>query len=137
VLLTRLGPQEPDPGAWTLPGGGLDWGEDPLGCLAREFLEETSLAVTAIQPLGVYSFQIKSSERIHPGPDVHVIQLVWLVSATGEPVDEVDGSTDQARWWPLERLAEVRLVPVARYGLDLANDLLANRGWREPRPPSG
>jgi ADP-ribose pyrophosphatase YjhB (NUDIX family) len=33
------------PGHWTLPGGGLDFGEDPEQAVVREFAEETGLAI--------------------------------------------------------------------------------------------
>ena len=43
VLLCRIAPGYPDPGAWTLPGGGLDFGEDPADGVLRELREETGL----------------------------------------------------------------------------------------------
>jgi 8-oxo-dGTP diphosphatase len=35
-------------GLWELPGGGLDFGENPRGCLAREIKEEMGLEVVHI-----------------------------------------------------------------------------------------
>lgn len=37
-----------DNGHWELPGGGLDWGELPDGCLKREIKEEMGLNVLKI-----------------------------------------------------------------------------------------
>lgn len=34
-------------GTWQLPGGHLEYGEDPLSCAERETLEETGLSVQA------------------------------------------------------------------------------------------
>lgn len=119
VLLARIGPGEAETDYWTLPGGGLDWGEHPLDCLRREFEEETGLVPEPIRPLGLHSFTVASHERLHGGSDLHVIQFVYLVTAAGEPVHELDGSTVEARWWPLAQLHQAPMVELVRIGLAL------------------
>lgn len=131
VLLVRLGPVEAEVGAWTLPGGGLEWGEHPLDGLEREFVEETGLRPTVLQPLGIHSFVVSSARRKVAGPDIHVAQAVYLVSARGKPVNEIDGSTDEAQWWPLDHLGEIRLVELVEVALDWFSSLPT------PRPPTG
>ena len=127
ILLARVGPGDVEVGAWTLPGGGLDWGEHPQVGLEREFVEETGLPPTVLRPLGIHSFVVEAAQR-QRGPDVHVVQAVYLVSASGTPINEIDGSTDEARWWPLDRIGEIRLVELVEVAL----------GWLSstPVPPS-
>ncbi|WP_221931165.1 NUDIX hydrolase [Aliiroseovarius halocynthiae] len=44
VLLTRFEiPGHPKSGSWTLPGGGMEWGEQAHQTAARELREETGL----------------------------------------------------------------------------------------------
>ncbi|MFJ8201397.1 NUDIX hydrolase [Streptomyces sp. NPDC096152] len=43
VLLLRYGPGQPAAGAWWLPGGMLDHGEDPWTAARREMREETGI----------------------------------------------------------------------------------------------
>ena len=45
VLLARNSPRSSFPGLWTLPGGGVEQGEDPDDTVVREFAEETGLRV--------------------------------------------------------------------------------------------
>jgi len=58
-----------DDGRWSLPGGGLDFGEKPFECLRREFLEEANMQLltmqeqpfaffTAPNPLGFYNANV-------------------------------------------------------------------------------
>ncbi|MEO6077613.1 MAG: NUDIX hydrolase, partial [Candidatus Andersenbacteria bacterium] len=42
-LLTKA-----ESGRWDLPGGGLDWGEDPQAGVAREIQEEMGIATTFV-----------------------------------------------------------------------------------------
>jgi len=59
-----------DAGAWTIPKGLIDAGEDPLAAARREFLEEIGIEVTgAFEPL--------ADRRLKSGKTV----LAWLVEA--------------------------------------------------------
>src|SRR5262249_11174567 len=55
VLLTRLSPGELDVGLWTLPGGGIEFGEGPADAAVRELEEETGLAGRIVELLGIDS----------------------------------------------------------------------------------
>jgi len=45
VLLSRLAPYLAPTERWTLPGGGIDFGEHPRDAVVREVYEETGLHV--------------------------------------------------------------------------------------------
>lgn len=53
VYIQRRPPQGVWAGLWEFPGGCLESGETPGQCVAREYREETELAVTVRQPLAV------------------------------------------------------------------------------------
>ncbi len=115
ILLTRLSNRDPDVGRWTLPGGGMDFGETPQETLLREFHEETGL-VAEIGPLLTVRTQVYPPTA-HRGP-LHAVQVVYSVRASGAPVVvESDGSTAEAAWVPLVEASRLPLVDLARWAL--------------------
>jgi ADP-ribose pyrophosphatase YjhB (NUDIX family) len=126
LLLCRIAPGPwTAVGRWTLPGGGLDFGERPAEGALRELTEETGLAGEIEGLAGVFSW---SGHWRHPIDGVdeafHAIQIVYRVRVTGgELRDEPDGSTDRAAWFSLEELRELPLVQLAWDGVRLAFDV--------------
>lgn len=121
LLCCRLAPDQPSPGAWTLPGGGVDFGEHPEVAVLRELEEETGLNGRVEGIAAVRS-------RVHGGtlPDgrprkLHAIALLYRVAITGgELRDEPSGSTDRAAWRSREELAADRVVRMMRTALEIA-----------------
>jgi 8-oxo-dGTP diphosphatase len=79
VLVKRKNP----PFGWALPGGFVDYGETVEAASAREALEETSLKVKLNRQFHVYSDPARD-------PRGHTVSVVFLASATGEPVGADD-----------------------------------------------
>lgn len=120
VLLVRLAQTEHEPAAWTLPGGGLDWGEAPEQAVVREVREETGLEAKVERIAGTFSHVFARSES-RPLDSLHFISvLYWITVSPGELVHELGGSSDLAAWVPLsETRALPRVVGLAQYGLGL------------------
>ena len=106
--------------AWTLPGGGLEAGEDPADAVVREVREETGFDVVVDELLGIHSRVIPARQRIAPGAagPLHTLRIVYRARVVdGELRDEVGGSTDRAAWFALDAvddLHRVQLVDLAR-----------------------
>ena len=116
LLMSRLAPRVSRTELWTLPGGGIDHGEDPRAALIREVHEETGLHVTIGETARVYSAHLPRASRDGQLVDAHAIRIVydgWVAPDAPEPrVLEVDGSTMEAAWKPFEAVLS-GAVPVS------------------------
>ena len=112
VLLTRNSARGPHPGSWTLPGGGIDHGEDPRASVVREVREETGLACTPGDVLDVTSTHFEGTAPSGRREDFHALQIVFDATVeAGEPrVVETGGTTDAVAWVPVATLGEDREV---------------------------
>lgn len=126
VLLARIAPgfTVGYDGWWTLPGGGIEHGEDPRDAAIRELEEETGLTGEVLELLEVDSWH--SVLRSHDGTtnDYHGIRILYRCRVVGgELRNEVDGSTDECRWFsraelPSDRLTDIAELAVRHIGLD-------------------
>ncbi|GAA5135056.1 hypothetical protein GCM10023339_72500 [Alloalcanivorax gelatiniphagus] len=116
ILLSRLAPRISRAEMWTLPGGGVDHGEDPRDALVREVQEETGLDALVGDRARVYSAHMPRTPRDGQLVDAHAIRLVyegWVAPESPAPrVVEVDGSTVEAAWKDLDDVAS-GAVPVS------------------------
>ena len=157
VLLSRLAPSISEEEMWTLPGGGIEFGEHPDIAVVREVYEETGLYCVLAGPSWIGSAH-RVVDRESDPTELHSIRIVydaWVAADAPAPrVVEVDGSTIDARWVPvgdvesgklstvpmvLEALAHHRPAAkqrVSAYALVRRDDalLLTRNSVRGPRP---
>ncbi|WP_214325563.1 NUDIX hydrolase [Nonomuraea sediminis] len=97
---------------WTMPGGGVEHGEDPFDAVVREVEEETGYHIEVDGLLGIDSY--------HPREEFHAVRVFYVATVVGgELRHEVGGSTDQAAWFPLGEVKELARSEVIDRALEL------------------
>ena len=123
ILLSRLAERISSSELWTLPGGGLDHGEDPRDAVVREIKEETGLDAVVGNLARVYSAHVPTARRDGRRADYHALRIVydaWVPRDAPAPrVLEVDGSTVEAAWHPLADVLDgtVPTVPMVQQAM--------------------
>lgn len=113
---------------WTLPGGGMDHGEEPVHTVVREVEEETGYLTEPTALLGIDSIRRSRLRRLGGPGDWQGLRIIYEAQVTGGALrHETGGSTDLAAWHPLDTVPSLTRVELVDIGLDL---------WRE-RPPVG
>lgn len=114
VLLARSSAISDFAGQWSLPGGGVDFGEHPADALVREVAEETGLLATIVGKPLILSDVMEIPAR---SLRLHHVRLCYPVHVKGELRHEQDGTTDVAAWVPRRELRDMQVLEFTRKAL--------------------
>jgi 8-oxo-dGTP pyrophosphatase MutT (NUDIX family) len=105
---------------WTLPGGGIEGDEHPIAAARREIFEETGYRASIDRLLGIDTMVIPGSRRHTGAAPLYAMRVVYRASVVdGELRNEVGGSSDEARWWRLDEVPNLKRVGLVDIALRL------------------
>jgi len=93
LLIQRKYP--PMAGAWAVPGGFVDQGEDPVLAALRELEEETGLRGTNPRLLMVMGDPDRD-------PRKHIVSIVYEIEVSDDQQPKAGDDAADAKFWPIE-----------------------------------
>jgi len=88
---------------WEFPGGGVDFGEEPLFSAKRELKEETGLEATGIEFVGITSAVYEKE-----GKEKHSVYLVYKGEVGGEGFS-LGLEHEEGRWVSMDEVKFMKL----------------------------
>ena len=120
LLRARLTPGQTDEGHWTMPGGGVEWGEHPDATVLRELEEETAARTSAMSasprstPLSTNGARSVRTTRSMS------LACFEVMPGSFDVRPERDGSTDRCEWFTEHQARKLPRVPIAQFAVDVA-----------------
>ena len=126
-VILAFNQQGPYKGTWNLPGGGVEFGEDPNDAIRREIWEELGVSVEDHRLIGTHTCRTIFERAPSLWIDFYHIALLFDVTLERMPSETIVSPDPKERvaWHHFDSLAEIPLAPCARHCL--APYLVASR----------
>ena len=112
---------------WTLPGGGIEGAEHPAVAAKREIFEETGYEASVDRLLGIDTMVVPAAKRHTGAAPLYAMRVVYRASVVGGQLrNEVGGSSDEAKWFPLAEVPQLKRVSLLDIALRLNDAEPAN-----------
>jgi 8-oxo-dGTP diphosphatase len=127
LITQRNQPQHPEVhGKWQVPGGGLEFGEQPAETLVREFEEELKIIPTILHPQPICHTQVWH----HFDYSTSATLLCYIVTIGDQTPAIGDPETLAFKWVHQDDLAALEYLPLTKTFIDEAHQICTvNNLW--------
>lgn len=135
ILATEFSDRTAVPGLWSLPGGGIDAGENPAQAVQREVYEETGQSIDVRQFIDVQTDHWIGFSPSGVLEDFHAVRLIYAARSPHPippVVHDAGGTTANSAWVPADRWRELPWATGAR-ALLMRHASVQLRQWRWER----
>lgn len=107
---------------WTMTGGAVELYEGPEQAAVRELEEETGYLVELTELLGIDAHVLDAEKRwAETDRPLKFVQVVYRAEIVGGALrNEVDGTTNEARWFTLDEVGALPRAGIVDRALALA-----------------
>ena len=103
LILKRSLNEDYLPGVWDVPGGTLEWGEDPFEGVARETKEEVGLLISNARLLDYYS-------NVDSGKQKHFVTLIFVTEYEDDQLPTLSEDHSEYAWITKEEAKDYNLL---------------------------
>lgn len=100
----------PKKSGWSLPGGQIEYGEEPETALKREVYEEIGLKIEIKKPIGVWWFKMQKNQN-------QVICHTYLCKTDIDKIDLTHNPANEPisafKWFPLKEILSDKKIILA------------------------
>ena len=97
-LILLKSKEENDPKSFDIPGGRMEFGEDPKSALIREVKEETDLDVKIIKPTNVWSYNANK--------ELQIIAIAFLAECKSDKI-RISKEHSKYEWLSFEEIIKI------------------------------
>lgn len=99
---------------WNVPGGALDFGEDPITGLKRELWEELRVKPRILHPQPIPVNIVWYAKDTGYDHDFHLLLLCYVIDIGNQEIDlshDPEQETKGYRWYSLSELEDIPCLP--------------------------
>jgi ADP-ribose pyrophosphatase YjhB (NUDIX family) len=101
----------PELGRWDMPGGFIEYGEEPTAAVVREALEEAGITIKVDRLIGVYTDSYLDLDDGQHWPTINLVYLATPQTLTGDLTAVDPAEVTAIAWHPLHSPPEDLAFP--------------------------